>query len=89
MNRQERIHAALLHALAPETLDVLDESHLHEGHAGARPGGETHYRVRIRTSSFAGKSRIERHRVINSLLADEFANGLHALAIEAKTSDEA
>ncbi|MCX5514147.1 BolA family transcriptional regulator [Kaistia algarum] len=84
MNTKERIAKRLGDALAPESLDVIDESHLHKGHAGARPGGETHYRVRITTNAFRGKSRIDMHRAINALLADELAAGVHALAIEAK-----
>jgi BolA protein len=84
MNTKERIAKVLGDALAPESLDVIDESHLHKGHAGARPGGETHYRVRITANAFRGKSRIDMHRTINALLADELAAGVHALAIEAK-----
>jgi len=84
MDTRERIARRLEESLQPETLDVIDESHLHKGHHGARPGGETHYRVRVTASAFAGKSRIEMHRMINALLADELAAGVHALAIEAK-----
>ena len=86
MDTRERIARRLEESLQPETLDVIDESHLHKGHHGARPGGETHYRVRVTASAFAGKSRIEMHRMINALLADELAAGVHALAIEAKAS---
>jgi BolA protein len=84
MDTRERIARRLEESLQPETLDVIDESHLHKGHHGARPGGETHYRVRVTASAFQGKSRIEMHRMINALLADELAAGVHALAIEAK-----
>ncbi|MBN9431618.1 MAG: BolA family transcriptional regulator [Bosea sp.] len=84
MDTRERIARRLEESLQPETLDVIDESHLHKGHHGARPGGETHYRVRVTASAFKGKSRIEMHRMINALLADELAAGVHALAIEAK-----
>jgi len=84
MDTRERIAKVLGEALAPQSLDVIDESHLHKGHAGARPGGETHYRVRITSEAFRGKSRIEMHRTINALLAGELAAGVHALAIEAK-----
>ena len=62
---------------------MVDESDLHKGHAGARPEGETHFRVRIAARRFAA-SRVEAHRMVNAALADEFARGLHALAIEAK-----
>lgn len=86
MNTKERIAARLTEALSPQALDVVDESHLHKGHAGARPGGETHYRIRITATAFAGLSRLEMHRRINALLADELAGGVHALAIEAKAA---
>jgi BolA family transcriptional regulator, general stress-responsive regulator len=72
-----------------ERLDVIDESHLHAGHAGARPGGETHYRLDIVASAFAGKSRVERHRLVNALLDEAFKRGLHALALRARTPEEA
>jgi BolA family transcriptional regulator, general stress-responsive regulator len=84
MDTKERIAAVLSSALEPQSLDVIDESHLHKGHAGHRPGGETHYRVKITAEAFRGKSRIEMHRTINALLANELAAGVHALAIEAK-----
>ncbi len=80
----------LSEAFAPDHLAVIDESHLHEGHAGHRPGGETHYRVHIVSAAFEGKSRIERHRMVNAVLAAELApNGVHALAIKAETPMEA
>lgn len=80
-----RITAKLTHAFAPTVLDVLDESENHRGHGGWREGGETHFRVRIISSAFKGKSRVDIHRLINTALADELANGVHALAIEAKS----
>ena len=76
-------------AFAPERLDVIDESHLHEGHMGHRPGGETHFRVNIVSDGFEGKSRIERHRLINAALAAELAGPVHALALKAQTKAEA
>jgi BolA protein len=76
-------------AFAPQSLDVQDESHRHEGHAGHRPGGQTHFRVNIVSEAFRGKSRIERHRMINRTLADELAGGVHALAIHASAPGEA
>jgi len=78
----------LTEAFGPESLRVVDESHQHEGHAGHRQGGETHFRLYIVASAFRGKSRIERHRMINTALADELAGGVHALAIHAATPDE-
>jgi BolA protein len=75
-------------AFAPKSLEVIDESHRHEGHAGHRPGGETHFRVHIVSEAFRGKSRIERHRMINRTLAGELAAGVHALAIHASAPGE-
>ena len=76
-------------AFAPLRLDVADESHQHVGHAGHRPGGETHFRVTIVAEAFRGKSRIERHRLINGALAGELSGGVHALAIHASAPGEA
>lgn len=78
---------ALFAAFAPTDLSVSDDSALHHGHAGAAPGGETHYSVRIRAAAFAGVSRVQRHRMINDVLADEFKSGLHAMAIDAAAPD--
>jgi len=80
---QHSITNKLREAFLPESLDVTDESHLHEGHSGHRPGGETHFRVYIVSEAFEGKSRIERHRMINTTLATELAGPVHALAITA------
>jgi BolA protein len=85
---KQTITNKLREAFAPENLDVIDESHLHEGHAGHRPGGETHFRLYIVSPAFEGKSRIERHRMINSVLAAELAGSVHALAIKAETPEE-
>jgi BolA family transcriptional regulator, general stress-responsive regulator len=79
----------LREAFTPESLDVTDESHLHEGHSGHRPGGETHFRLYIVSPAFEGKSRIERHRMINATLALELAGSVHALAIKAQAPGEA
>ena len=78
----------LREAFTPESLDVIDESHLHEGHSGNRPGGETHFSVYIVSDAFKGKSRIERHRMINTTLSAELAGSVHALAIKAHTPGE-
>lgn len=80
---EARITALLNEALAPARLEVIDESHLHAGHTGARPSGETHFRVRITAAAFDGRSRLERHRTVNGLLAGPLRDGVHALAIEA------
>jgi BolA protein len=89
MSVKDLIIAKLTDALAPQSLEVIDESHRHAGHAGSRPEGETHFRVRLTAAAFSGKSRIDRHRTINGLLAAELKGGIHALAIEAKAPDEA
>ncbi len=76
-----RIEEKLAKAFQPESLSVVDESHLHAGHAGSRPGGETHFRVSVVSKAFAGKSRVERHRMVNLVLAEELAGPVHALAV--------
>jgi BolA protein len=88
MRTQDLITEKLTKAFAPESLSVVDESHLHAGHAGARPGGETHYRVYIVSDAFRGKSRVDRHRMINATLATELAGSVHALAIHARAPGE-
>jgi BolA protein len=88
MTVRERIERTLSEALQPLRLEVLDESHLHAGHAGARPEGETHFRVRIVSAAFSGMSRIDRHRRVNALLAAELAGPVHALAVDARSPDE-
>lgn len=90
MGFRDSITAKLDRAFAPHSLDVIDESHLHAGHQEAFDGtGETHLRVRIVADAFDGMSRVDRHRAINAAAADELSAGLHALAIEARTPDEA
>ena len=78
----------LREAFSPESLEVQDESHLHEGHAGHGGGGETHFRVYIVSEAFKGKSRVERHRMINAVLSAELAETVHALALHAKAPGE-
>jgi len=81
--RTERIRAALTAVFSPAELNIVDESHLHHGHAGAAPGGETHYAVKIRAEAFNRLSRLAKHRAVNEALKGEFASGLHALHIDA------
>ena len=83
---RETIEARLRETFAPDDLSVEDESHLHEGHSGWREGGETHFRVKIRSDAFNGKSRIDRHRMVNTALDDLMNNPVHALAISAEGS---
>lgn len=83
------ITQALEAALVPTRLDVIDESHLHAGHGGWREAGETHFRLEVVAAAFEGKSRVERHRLVNGLLEPAFQRGLHALALRARTPSEA
>lgn len=85
----DRIRDKLTLGLAPVRLTVVDESKRHAGHAGARPEGETHFRVEVVADAFSGRSRLERHRLVNTLLAEELTGPVHALAITALTPDEA
>ncbi len=94
MSRKLTAEQSLLAAFAPEKLEIINESHLHAGHhhGDGRPfdgSGETHFRVRIVSSTFAGKSRLERHRAVNTALKQILDDGLHALAIEAFAPGEA
>jgi BolA protein len=88
MTVAQTIEAKLRQGLAPESLTVIDESHRHVGHAGHRPGGESHFRVEIVSAQFAGKSRVERQRMIHALLAEELTGPIHALSLSTQTPDE-
>jgi BolA family transcriptional regulator, general stress-responsive regulator len=88
MSVTDIITEKLSEAFAPQSLKVIDESHQHEGHAGHQGGGESHFRVYIVSNAFRGKSRLERHRMINSALAGELRAGIHALAIHAAAPEE-
>ena len=87
-----KIEEKLTSAFAPQFLQVIDESDKHAGHAGhaggAGQGGETHFRVQMVSEKFIGKSRVERHRAVNDLLANEFAAGVHALAMDIRAPGE-
>jgi BolA family transcriptional regulator, general stress-responsive regulator len=88
MSVSDIITEKLTEAFAPQSLRVVDESDQHAGHAGHREGGETHFRIYIVSRAFRGKSRLDRHRLINAALVAEFASGIHALAIHAASPDE-
>ena len=75
-------------ALAPSTLEIDDDSAKHAGHVGARAGGESHFSVRIVSAAFAGKSRVERQRLVHGILAEELAGPVHALALALKAPGE-
>jgi BolA protein len=82
------IRAKLSQGLAPIRLDIVDESHRHAGHAGARPEGESHFRVVIVAALFAEKSRVARQRLVYGLLADALKTDIHALSLTTLTPDE-
>lgn len=89
MRTIDTIEQKLTAAFTPQSLKVVDESHLHDpSHPGHRPEGETHYRVYIVAEAFKGKSRVDRHRLINTALAAELAGTVHALAIHANAPGE-
>lgn len=83
-DRREQIQTRLEAVFAPEQIAVTDDSSKHAGHAGARPGGQTHYTVEIVAEAFRGKSRVETHRMVYAALEGMFEEGLHALAINAR-----
>ena len=88
MATRDVITEKLSAVFTPQSVEVVDESHQHAGHAGHREGGETHFRVYIVAEAFRGKSRLERHRMINAALINELQNGVHALAIHASAPGE-
>jgi len=89
MTVAEAIRKKLTVALEPQSLEVADESHLHAGHAGAREGGESHFRLLVVSGAFEGLSRIARQRLVNDVLREELAGPVHALAMKTLTPDEA
>ena len=84
----DTIRRKLIERLAPIRLDILDESHRHAGHAGARPAGETHFAVTIVAAGFAGLNRVARQRLVYEILADELATRVHALSLTTLAPDE-
>ena len=88
-NMAMRMRLKLQASLSPISLTIEDESAQHAGHAGAREGGETHFRVRIVSQSFAGLSRVERQRKVYAAVAEELAERVHALSLVTLTPDEA
>ncbi len=81
------IRAKLTAAFAPQRLAIVDESRLHAGHAGAREDGESHFRIEIVSAAFRGLSRVERHRRVNAVLAEELAGRIHALSLDVRDPD--
>jgi BolA protein len=82
------IRAKLEARFAPTRLDIVDDSARHAGHAGARPGGESHFTVTVVSAAFAGLGRVARQRLVYDTLADELAGGVHALAMTTLTPEE-
>ena len=85
----ERMRAKIEAAFAPDDITITDDSHKHAGHAGARPGGESHFTVAIVSAAFAGKGRVDRQRLVYAALADELAGPVHALALVLRAPGEA
>lgn len=84
-----RIREKLTAALNPDRLEIVDESHRHAGHAGSRPGGETHFRVEVIAAVFQGKNRLERQRLVYAALKDEMSQQIHALSLVTRAPGEA
>jgi len=84
----ERMRAKIEAAFAPAELKIVDDSAKHAGHAGARPGGESHFTVTIVSASFAGKGRVDRQRLVHAALAEELAGPVHALALVLRAPGE-
>lgn len=89
MSVEQSIREKLMQAFTPEALDVVNESHRHAGHAGSPGTGESHFAIKVVSQAFAGKSRLERHRLVNDVLADELSGRVHALAITALSPEDA
>jgi BolA family transcriptional regulator, general stress-responsive regulator len=81
MSAENRMRETLMMALAPTRLDIINESELHAGHRGSPGTGESHFRVLVVSPKFAGRSRVDRHRLVNELLGPELQRGVHALAL--------
>ncbi len=84
MTMEMRIKERLSAVFSPVSIEVVNESHLHHGHAGSPNSGQSHFRVHVVSARFKGCSRLERHRLVNEALAGEIAAGIHALAIKAE-----
>jgi BolA family transcriptional regulator, general stress-responsive regulator len=85
---EKLIEDAIRSGLDPLYFEIADESSLHAGHAGAQPGGETHYRIMVVSERFTGLSRVARQQAVYALLVDGFAKGLHALSMQTLTPAE-
>ncbi len=88
MSVEDRIREKLTLAFAPAALEVVNDSDRHAGHAGSPRTGESHFSIKVVSTAFAGKSRVERHRMVNEVLAEELTGPVHALAVSALTPGE-
>ncbi len=88
MTIADTIRLKLTTALSPTRLDISDDSRQHQGHAGARPGGESHFSVTVVSAAFAGMARLARHRLVYSVLAEELSGQIHALNLKTITPSE-
>ena len=88
MSVERDIREKLTAAFTPEALEIVNDSHRHAGHAGSPGTGESHFTIKVVSASFTGKSRLERHRMVNEVLAEELAGKVHALAISALAPEE-
>jgi BolA protein len=88
MSVEREIRDRLTAAFAPEALEIVNDSHRHRGHAGAPGTGESHFTIKVVSAAFAGKSRLERHRMVNEVLAEALNGPVHALAIKALAPEE-
>ena len=88
MSVEDRIREKLILAFAPAALEVVNDSHRHAGHAGSPQTGESHFSINVVSAAFAGKTRLERHRMVNEVLAEELTGPVHALAISALAPGE-
>lgn len=84
----DSIRTKLTDAFAPTRLEVVDDSARHAGHAGARPGGQSHFNVLIESAAFAGMNRVARQRQVYAALAEELAGPIHALSLKALAPGE-
>ena len=89
MSAEDRMRTVLMASLTPTRLDIINESELHAGHRGSPGTGESHFRVLVVSEKFVGQSRVQRHRMVNELLATELKQGVHALAISTYAPNDA
>jgi len=89
MSAEQRMREKLMLGLEPTRLDIINESEMHAGHRSSPSTGESHFRILVVSDAFAGKSRLDRHRIVNELLADELSGRIHALALKTYAPGEA